>query len=348
MTTDDHFERLLADVLAGMAPSREPDRLIPEILRAARRVRRRPRWLALIKEPPMRISSRVAVGSPPIRRAVVVMLTAILVVLTAGAFVAGASPLPSPHPEPRIAWSTDRVHFTANDIAIGEGDATFSIPAGTDVALHSDPGGPDYWTLKASWGERGLEQRLYLYFASDGIDWWVSELRTHDGLAPADWITYRGSFFRTPLGAGFSGDVDLTSPGPPPGHFVIRGLTLTVSPRPLTQVYAAPPGGGVAAGSDPFDLGGPLYCSGILLLPPAEAQARLLALGFRVSWRIWGPQPTMFDQTVPPTGTIESSSVGSHGDVILFVDPPGVQRDRPTMPATCPSPAPVPSPGPTP
>ena len=37
MTTDDRFERLLVDVLAEVAPTREPDRLVPEILRAARR-----------------------------------------------------------------------------------------------------------------------------------------------------------------------------------------------------------------------------------------------------------------------------------------------------------------------
>ena len=55
-----------------------PTGLVPETLRAARRVRRWPRWLALIKEPPMRISSRVAVGSPTVRLAYVAILTLLL------------------------------------------------------------------------------------------------------------------------------------------------------------------------------------------------------------------------------------------------------------------------------
>jgi dipeptidyl aminopeptidase/acylaminoacyl peptidase len=96
MTNDDRFEQLLADMLADVAPTRQPDRLIPEILRAARRERRWPRWLALIKEPPMRISSRVAVGSPTLRLASVMALTMALVLAAAAAVVVAASPPPSP------------------------------------------------------------------------------------------------------------------------------------------------------------------------------------------------------------------------------------------------------------
>jgi hypothetical protein len=98
MTIDDRFERLLGDVLADAAPVREPDRLVPEILRAARRVHRWPRWLALIKEPPMRFSSRVAVGSPTLRLASIMALTLALVLALGAAVAVGASLLPSPVP----------------------------------------------------------------------------------------------------------------------------------------------------------------------------------------------------------------------------------------------------------
>jgi len=98
MTSDARFERLLADVLAEVAPSREPDRLVPEILRAARRVHRWPRWLALIKEPPMRVSSRVGVGSPTFRLVSVMAITLALLLAVGAAVVAGASLLPSPAP----------------------------------------------------------------------------------------------------------------------------------------------------------------------------------------------------------------------------------------------------------
>ena len=62
------LEQLLTELLAETAPTREPDRLVPETLRAARRVHRRRRWLALLKEAPMRVNHRVAVGSPTQRQ----------------------------------------------------------------------------------------------------------------------------------------------------------------------------------------------------------------------------------------------------------------------------------------
>lgn len=96
MTSDDRFEQQLADMLAGVAPTREPDRLVPEILRAARRARRRPRWLALIKEPPMRLSSAVAVGSPMARLVYLVVITTLVAALAAGTVVLGASLVPTP------------------------------------------------------------------------------------------------------------------------------------------------------------------------------------------------------------------------------------------------------------
>ena len=98
MNDDIRFEHLLSDMLAHAAPAREPDRLVPETLRAARRVRRWPRWLALIKEPPMRLSSRVAVGSPTIRLAYLLIVTLTLALVTLGGVVAGASLLSSPNP----------------------------------------------------------------------------------------------------------------------------------------------------------------------------------------------------------------------------------------------------------
>ena len=94
--TDERLERLLADLLADTAPATAPDRLAPETLRAARRVRRWPRWLALVKEPPMRISSRVAVGSPVVRIAYAAVLLLLLAVLATGTVVGAASLLPGP------------------------------------------------------------------------------------------------------------------------------------------------------------------------------------------------------------------------------------------------------------
>ena len=54
MNDDARFERLFADGLTGLAPSRAPDGLGSTIKTTTSRMRPRPRWLALIKEPPMR------------------------------------------------------------------------------------------------------------------------------------------------------------------------------------------------------------------------------------------------------------------------------------------------------
>jgi outer membrane protein assembly factor BamB len=103
------LEHLLTELLADTAPTREPDRLVPETLRAARRVHRRRRWLALLKEPPMRINQRVAVGSPILRMASMAALTAALVLALAAAVVAGASLLPAPGPgAPGDDWAMIR------------------------------------------------------------------------------------------------------------------------------------------------------------------------------------------------------------------------------------------------
>src|SRR5262245_35468885 len=96
MTTDDRFERLLADVLADVAPTARPDPLFPETLRAARRAHRWPRWLALLKEPPMRMSSRVTVGSPMLRLVSIFALALALVLAGIAAVAVGASLTPTP------------------------------------------------------------------------------------------------------------------------------------------------------------------------------------------------------------------------------------------------------------
>jgi hypothetical protein len=87
MSTDSRFERLLADALAHSAPEAAPVELIPDILAAASRARRRPRWLALATERPMRRHDDVLVGSPTLRRAYLVGLAMLLALLAVSAIV---------------------------------------------------------------------------------------------------------------------------------------------------------------------------------------------------------------------------------------------------------------------
>ena len=102
MNDDARLERLFADALAQAAPTREPPtRLRIRHQTTARRRGPRPRWLALIKEPPMHLDTAVAVGSPmarlsstPARRAVWIMLMVALSVAVAAA--ADRRRLPAP------------------------------------------------------------------------------------------------------------------------------------------------------------------------------------------------------------------------------------------------------------
>jgi hypothetical protein len=153
-----------------------------------------------------------------------------------GQRVPGAASPASPG-APSIGWTTERVALTADDFRIEVNDLVF----GEDVwpAVHSDPGDSDYWTLEVDWTEQDLEQRIYMYFGSDGSDWWVDEIRTRDGYDPAEWVFAYGPFFQTPLGEAFEGDVtiDLLGKGRPgdpenlvPAVLSFSGMRLAVSP----------------------------------------------------------------------------------------------------------------------
>jgi parallel beta-helix repeat protein len=90
MNDDARSERLLANGLADLAPTRAPGRLSTIITAETARTRPRPRWLAVLKEPPMRISSTLAVGSATARIAAIVAATLLIGAAVAGAGIAGS------------------------------------------------------------------------------------------------------------------------------------------------------------------------------------------------------------------------------------------------------------------
>lgn len=289
---------------------------------------------------------------PALRRQVLAAGAASALAVTLATSTAGGQSETAP-PGPGIDWRTEVVALAADTLTIETGGRAFTA-VGVPLGYGSDPGGPESWTLEVEWTEGGVGQRLYLYFASDGQDWWVDEIRTYDGYPQGEWITYEGPFFRTPLGWPYESDrerIEGTGSGRPgtgvriPGVLTFTGLRLAVSPTSLLELYAAPPGGGIAAEVDPFEPGQPLHCSGILQLTPALAHGRLLGAGYRVSYRLNHPTKPAEPLTVPPQGTIESTAVGSHGEVVVFVDDPAMGvTARPTFPPDCAS---TPSAGPS-
>ena len=97
MSEERSFERFVADHIASAPGSvRMPDGFYDDIHAFASRTRQRPEWLAIIKEPPMRIGSTLGVGSPT-ARVVAFAAATLLMALSAGALVVGAqSPPPAP------------------------------------------------------------------------------------------------------------------------------------------------------------------------------------------------------------------------------------------------------------
>jgi hypothetical protein len=111
MNRDVRVQSQLERLLAETPISRAPDRLRGDIASVTSRKRQRPPWLTSLKEPPMRYRSQLVVGSPTLRLAAVVAVSAVLMLALAGAVIAGASLLPSPVPVPPVAptWVTGDV-----------------------------------------------------------------------------------------------------------------------------------------------------------------------------------------------------------------------------------------------
>jgi hypothetical protein len=235
-----------------------------------------------------------------------------------------------------VSWRTNVVALAAHALTIEQDGAV--LAGGPTARVASDPGDLTYWTLEASWKEQGRDQRLNLYFEADGRNWWIDEVRTWDSAAKEGRdATFAGPYALTPLGQAYSGDLDLSMPGPTgPTTIRLDGLRIAVSPA--SSVTAPALGarivlvenGNPAVNGDPFGVGGPLRCSGILQLTPQAAEVRLLSLGYALSWR-WETATggnTGFAEardTAPDRGWITNTSVGMNGELIVFVANP----DRP-------------------
>ncbi len=120
------------------------------------------------------------------------------------------------------------------------------------LTAHSDPGDATYTTLELTWPDgnnNATEMRLFMYFKSDGDNWWVNEMRTYDGTIPGDWIYYRNNYFSTPRGSMFtnSGEQIITQTNVDPSQATIffKNFKLqafvgpTVTPHP-TDVETCP------------------------------------------------------------------------------------------------------------
>lgn len=227
-------------------------------------------------------------------------------------------------------WQSGAVELAASTFRLEVNGKVFTgRPGATTVG--GDPGNLEAWTLETSWTENGLEQRLYLYFAADETSWWIRQISTYDGGGNAKrWVDYpTGQYAKTALGSVWQGDLAVQGHDGA-GHaatLAITGVRIRVTP---TDPVNAPIGGGIHLEGDaanPFGPAGALRCSGILQLVPRAAEARLLSLGYRLSWR-WvyaTGTNTGFAEIrtrAPDTGWIFDTAVGAEGELIVFVADP--------------------------
>ena len=165
MNDDQTFERLVDDVLAEAMPSRAPERLFDQTLAITSRTRPRPRWLARVKEPPMRFHSIVGVGSPTLRLASVLTLTAVLAVAAAAASLAGATLLQGPEVVVPALGSNGLIAYDSDgNLMIADADGTNRrtfldqandlafptwSPDGTRLAYEETSGGQVFHVIEA-------------------------------------------------------------------------------------------------------------------------------------------------------------------------------------------------------
>lgn len=108
-----------------------------------------------------------------------------------------------------FVFETPQVTFAADEVLVATNGRTFT--PNEDVSVNGDLGRRhEYTTLELSWSEADTPMRIYMYFTSDGTDWWSHEIRTYDGSPGGEWATEQtGEFFRSPLGEPYEGDFQL-------------------------------------------------------------------------------------------------------------------------------------------
>jgi len=251
-------------------------------------------------------------------------------------------------------WSTETVQISAAAVGVeANGQLFLGDPTGTTAG--SEQGAS---TVELRWRDQNRDVGIFLGFGSDETSWWLADVRVLGGAvgqSPKWSALPRGRYLESPLGHAWIGNLDLASTaGSGPVAVHLDGATIRVMPP---RTYAAPPNGGkgLVEGSRPFASGGELHCSGILQMTPRDAQASLLAMGYRVSWRMMvaaeggavpNPPPGLGApvdvwelRVTPPIGVIVDLGVPvtSDGAVVMSVLPPtDPDAHRAPAPDDCP------------
>ncbi len=262
--------------------------------------------------------------------AVATLVGATLVVALGGVLVMGYAGLSSQGVgsggEHNFNWHTQFASLETDSLSIEAAGRIFRPPA--DASLQSDPGDSSYRTLEMEWSEQGLEQRLYIYFAADDTEWWVTGIRTRDGLSPAEWVYYQAPQVRVARGGSYVGDLDLSGSGQNgDARLRISNMRLTAFAPGTGVTYAngCHPVGPIShPGDQPVPVPGNPDVQGVVLrigMPASEADVQLTKAGICREFRYDYPASNQ-GQTwcAAPPGDVTEWAFGSDGQLILFVE----------------------------
>jgi hypothetical protein len=324
MMNDLALERELRSTLHSLVPNDVPVSLFDAVaaLPAGRRS-----WLqaGLAALPwPGRAGNRLATATMSLVAVALVAVLGTVVVVGYGLRLPGT---PGAGDGPRaFDWHTQVAALEADSVAIDAGGRTFSVPANADVA--SDPGDSTYRTLELTWTDQGVEQRLFIYFAADSTNWWVSEMRTYNGAQQAQWIYYSASQVKAARGRSYLGDLDLAGTGGNGnGRLRIENMRLTAFAPGTGVTYADgchPVGPISQSGDQPVVAHGNPDVQGVALrvgMPASEADAQLTDAAICHEFRYDYPASN-YGQTwcTAPPGDINWWVFGSEGQLILFIE----------------------------
>lgn len=148
---------------------------------------------------------------------------------------------------PSLDLRAQAAAIAADTVEIVVDGRSFTPPP--DAAIAGD--GAAQPSLQADWMQDGTEMRWNVYFASDGRDWWVDEVRIYNGQTPGDWLIDGTDRFHTPLGQAYVGDLDMAfaaeeAPGEIRGRLTVSNATMqafldwrpgdtipTIAPQPV-------------------------------------------------------------------------------------------------------------------
>lgn len=226
--------------------------------------------------------------------------------VTTGPAASSGAPPPGATGTPSAPFhvETRQVSLSAGAIEIETGGKQFVTAPPIDV--DSDPGIRNaYTTLELTWQEHGVEMRLFVYFGSDGREWWSNEIRTYNGSAQGDWITYTGEFFRRPLGTPFVGDFTVATEDPVIGRLHISDMRLEAFRRP--PACESPTGAFVLEpGTSPIVIEGSAsgYGAGVSLLSAESCSPVPDQNRYRYEWRTSDASVVVVERsvTVPEFG----------------------------------------------